>query len=58
MANAYDVVQQANFILENISKLPAGAQKDNIEAQCLAARGLTHFNINNVDGNGGNSVKF
>lgn len=50
MANAYDVVQHANFILENIDKLPAGAQKDNIEAQCLAARGLAHFDINNVFG--------
>lgn len=50
MADAYDVVQQANFILENIDKLPAGAQKNNIEAQCLAARALAHFNLNNVFG--------
>lgn len=50
MADAYDVVQQANFILENIDKLPAGAQRSNIEAQCLAARALSHFNLNNVFG--------
>ncbi len=50
MADAYDVVQQANFILESTNKLAAGEQRDNIEAQCLAARGLAHFNINNVFG--------
>ncbi|WP_161791984.1 RagB/SusD family nutrient uptake outer membrane protein [Psychroserpens jangbogonensis] len=50
MVNAYDVVQHANFILENTSKLSAGAQRDNIEAQCLAARALAHFDINNVFG--------
>ncbi|MBR9846930.1 MAG: RagB/SusD family nutrient uptake outer membrane protein [Algicola sp.] len=50
MADAYDVVQQANFILENIDKLPAGAAKDNVEAQALAARALAHFNLNNVFG--------
>lgn len=50
MGDAYDVIQQANFILENIDKLPAGDQKDNIEAQCLAARALSHFNLNNVFG--------
>lgn len=50
MADAYDVVQHANFILENIGKLPPGAAKDNVEAQALAARGLAHFNLNNVFG--------
>jgi hypothetical protein len=50
MADAYDVVQHANFILENLDKLPAGAARDNIEAQALAARGLSHFNLNNVFG--------
>jgi len=50
MADAYDVVQHANFILENINKLPAGAARDNIEAQALAARALSHFNLNNVFG--------
>jgi len=50
MGDAYDVVQHANFILENIDKLPAGAQRDNIEAQCYAARALSHFNVNNVFG--------
>ncbi|WP_435412413.1 RagB/SusD family nutrient uptake outer membrane protein [Psychroserpens mesophilus] len=50
MSDAYDVVQQANFILENIDKLPAGAQRNNTEAQALAARALAHFNLNNVFG--------
>lgn len=50
MADAYDVVQQANFILENIDKLPVGEARNNVEAQALAARALAHFNLNNVFG--------
>ncbi|NRA91839.1 MAG: RagB/SusD family nutrient uptake outer membrane protein, partial [Psychroserpens sp.] len=50
LADAYDVVQQANFIIENLGKLGAGPDRDNIEAQALAARALSHFNTNNVFG--------
>jgi hypothetical protein len=48
MADVADVIQQANFILENINNLDDGAAKDNIRAQALAARALSHFNLNNV----------
>jgi hypothetical protein len=48
MAQSYTVIQQANFILENIDRIPDGAQKNNIIAQAKAARGLAHFMVNNV----------
>lgn len=50
LADCYDVVQQANFILENIDKLVDGADKDNIIAQAKAARALALFQANNVFG--------
>ncbi|HMB99786.1 MAG TPA: RagB/SusD family nutrient uptake outer membrane protein [Flavobacteriaceae bacterium] len=43
MGDCADVIQQANFILENIDKLDAGEIKDDIMAQALAARALAHF---------------
>ena len=48
MSQSYTVIQQANFILENIDRIPDGAQKNNIIAQAKAARGLAHFMVNNV----------
>ncbi len=50
MAQAYRVIQQANFILENIDRLEEGSQKNNIRAQALAGRALSHFNLCNLFG--------
>lgn len=44
----YDVIQQANFILENVNRLPDGAFKDNIIGEAKAARALAHFDANKV----------
>lgn len=43
MGDCADVIQQANFILENIDKLDNGSIKDDIRAKALAARALGHF---------------
>ncbi|HMC02464.1 MAG TPA: RagB/SusD family nutrient uptake outer membrane protein [Flavobacteriaceae bacterium] len=43
MGDCADVIQQANFILENIDKLDDGDVKDDIMAKALAARALAHF---------------
>lgn len=43
MGDCADVIQQANFILENIDKLDDGDFKDDIMAKALAARALSHF---------------
>lgn len=50
MSRSYRVAQQANFILENLSVLPDSPEKDNVEAQALAARALTHFHNCNLFG--------
>ena len=41
----YAVVARANTVLNNINKLPAGAFKNNIEAESRAIRALAHFDI-------------
>lgn len=41
----YAVVARANAVLNNINKLPAGAFKNNIEAESRAIRALAHFDI-------------
>lgn len=45
MAQAYTVIQNANFILANIDVLENGAFKDNIKGQALAVRALAHFDV-------------
>lgn len=42
---AYAVVARANAVLANTGKLPAGAFKNNIEAEAKAIRALSHFDI-------------
>jgi hypothetical protein len=41
----YDIINRANFILENIDVLEDGDFKNNIRGQALAVRGLCHFDI-------------
>ncbi|MEZ4793078.1 MAG: RagB/SusD family nutrient uptake outer membrane protein [Gelidibacter sp.] len=48
MTECYAVIQHANFILENIDKLEDGSLKNNVIAQCKAARALALFTVNNV----------
>ncbi|MDU8885397.1 RagB/SusD family nutrient uptake outer membrane protein [Yeosuana sp. MJ-SS3] len=50
MGDCADVIQQANFILENIDKLDEGDFKDDIMAKALAARALSHFDLVKVYG--------
>ncbi len=45
MADAYEVVQDANFILLNIDNLEDGDFKNNIKGEALAVRALAHFDI-------------
>ena len=45
MTDAYEVVQDANFILANIDVLEAGAFKNNVKGEALAGRALAHFDI-------------
>lgn len=45
MAQAYTVIQNANFILANIDVLEDGDFKDNIKGEALAVRALAHFDI-------------
>jgi predicted DNA binding protein len=45
MASAYTVVQDANFILENIDVLDNGDFKNNIKGEALGLRALAHFDI-------------
>ncbi|MDX1773797.1 RagB/SusD family nutrient uptake outer membrane protein [Oceanihabitans sediminis] len=48
MAQAYAVVRHANFILDNIDNIPQTPARDHIQAQALAMRALSHFNITNT----------
>lgn len=41
----YAVIARANTVLNNTNKLPAGAFKNNIEAESRAIRALAHFDI-------------
>ena len=41
----YTVIARANTVLNNTFKLPAGAFKNNIEAESRAIRALAHFDI-------------
>ncbi|MEZ4803671.1 MAG: RagB/SusD family nutrient uptake outer membrane protein [Gelidibacter sp.] len=50
MTQCYTVIQQANFILENVDRLEEGTLKNNVIAQCKAARALALFTVNNVFG--------
>lgn len=43
--NAYSVIRRANNILVNLDKMPAGAAKNNIEAEALAIRAMCHFDV-------------
>jgi len=45
MSTCYQVIQNANFILENIDNLEEGAFKNNIKGEALAMRALAHFDI-------------
>jgi len=45
MSSAYTVIQDANFILENIDVLEAGDFKNNIKGEALGLRALAHFDI-------------
>jgi len=45
MSATYTVIQDANFILENIDVLEAGPDKNNIMGEALAGRALAHFDI-------------
>ncbi len=45
MAQAYTVIQNANFILLNIDVLEDGAFKNNVKGEALAVRALAHFDI-------------
>ncbi|WP_242926617.1 RagB/SusD family nutrient uptake outer membrane protein [Pontibacter vulgaris] len=43
--NAYTTILRTNYILENIDNLPEGAAKNNIKAEALALRALSHFDL-------------
>lgn len=45
MANCYQVIQNANFILANINNLESGAFKNNAQGEALGMRALAHFDI-------------
>ena len=46
MADVYEVIQNANFILKNIDAFEASSDfKNNIKGQALAGRALAHFDI-------------
>jgi hypothetical protein len=45
MAQAYRVIQNANFILLNIDVLEDGSFKNNMKGEALAIRALAHFDI-------------
>ena len=45
MATCYQVIQNANFILENIDNLEEGTFKNNIMGEALGMRALAHFDI-------------
>ena len=41
----YRLASRANLILRNINNLPEGVERDNIEGQALAMRGLAHLEL-------------
>lgn len=47
---AYEAVNAANLIIEQIDNLPNGAEKDNILAQALAIRSMAHFDLARIYG--------
>lgn len=44
-ASCYHLESRANVILKNIDRIPASQQRDNVEGQALAIRGLAHFEL-------------
>lgn len=44
-ANAYTTILRANYVLNNIDKLPESAAKNNLRAEALALRALAHFDL-------------
>jgi hypothetical protein len=43
--DAYVTILRANSILTNLSKLPAGNFKSNVQGEALALRALAHFDL-------------
>jgi starch-binding outer membrane protein, SusD/RagB family len=48
----FRTIRRANAILENVSKLPAGADKNNLTGEALAMRAMVHFDMVRIFGKG------